>query len=192
MDHFGALGTRRHTLFWIVATRRQMDRWEPLVAEFLRHQLRKKQLPGELIWQGEAERHMAVVAARNLVRCVEDLPAPVATLDPGLAQRIKDARDLLEHWDDNAPVFNVTPTQERPPRSSGRRFLEQQPGRSPYCWWRWTNHDGAFLAPGLPAEELREALDRAQREVLDADPELARFVPAANPSPWRGGSHWPR
>lgn len=192
MDYFDAPAARRQILFWIVATRRQMDRWEPLVAEFLRHQLRREQLPAELIWQGEAERHMAIIAARNLVRCVQELPHSVATLDASLAQRIEDARNLLEHWDENAPIFNVTPTQERPPRRSGQRFLEQQPGRSPYCWWAWTNHDGALLAPGLPAEEVREGLDRAQREVLDADPDLARFVQAAEPSPWRGENHWPR
>lgn len=201
-EYFDPLMARRQALFWVVATRRQLDRWEPLVAEFIRHLFSKEKPPGQLVWEAEAERHLALVAARNLVRAVNSLPSPAATLSPDLATALTNVRDLAEHWDENMPVFNVRTWRGRerltePRFPSGKKFAAAHPEESPYSQSDWNGKDGPLLAPELPAAMLRHALDDVQRQVLEADPDLARFVPEAVPTPWLGEEAgedrwWPR
>jgi hypothetical protein len=143
-DYFNDRMLNRQRLLWAIATRRQLERWEPLVASHLRVLLADGEPEGTDIWSAEIEHHFALVAARNLVRALELPPATSVSVDPTLRDELIEGRDLHEHWPDNMPVFNVTPRPAQPPlplRQALRRSkpqarailvarLDQQNGRS--------------------------------------------------------------
>jgi hypothetical protein len=128
-QYFGRLIVDRQLLFWTVTTRRQLERWEVCVAELVRLGLHSKPEPGQLVWQGEAEHHFMFLAARNLVRAAE--VAAESLIETSFAETLKDVRDLLEHWDENMPIFNGN-SKEVPPRPSGKRFSTRNPTATPY------------------------------------------------------------
>lgn len=64
--------------------------------------------------EAEFEHHFALVAARNLVKALELAPASRIVIDPTLRAELIEGRDLLEHWTENMPLFNVTPRPAEP------------------------------------------------------------------------------
>jgi hypothetical protein len=58
----------------------------------------------------------------------------VLLIDPTIRSELIEGRDLHEHWEENMPVFNVSPRVEMPPRSTGRRFAARNPKAGPYEW----------------------------------------------------------
>jgi hypothetical protein len=193
-DYFNDRMLNRQRLLWAIATRRQLERWEPLVASHLRVLLADGEPEGTDIWSAEIEHHFALVAARNLVRALELPPATSVSVDPTLRDELIEGRDLHEHWPDNMPVFNVTPRPAQPPYPSGKRFAARNPKRGPYWWLGWTNKTGALLLPNVSAPALHEVLDEVEAEVLTNDDSLRRFVPPRAPSPWlhENGEWWPK
>jgi hypothetical protein len=111
-----------------------------------------------------------------------------------LRAELIEARNLLEHWDKNMPLFNVSPRVEEPERRSGRDFAKRNPGRRPYGQHEWSNKTGARLLPNVTAPALHRLLDDVEAEILASDPELGRFVPPRAPSPWlhEDGEWWPK
>jgi hypothetical protein len=53
-------------------------------------------------------------------------------------------RDLLEHWDENMPIFNGD-SKEVPPRPSGKRFAARNPTGTPYWSSEWNSKEGPLL-----------------------------------------------
>lgn len=52
-----------------------------------------------------------------------------------------------------------------------------------------------MLTPNVAAADARDAIRAVERDVLAADPDLARFVPLEAPSPWERdeeGNWWPK
>jgi hypothetical protein len=115
------------------------------------------------------------VAARNLIHAI-DLSAGTVEIDATIRSELIECRDLNEHWRDNLPVFLVTPRQAEPPYPSGKRFAERNPGRDPYWWLSWTNHDGPKVLPNVPASAVHDLVNRVVTAVLAKDPALARFI----------------
>jgi hypothetical protein len=192
-DYFDDRMVNRQRLIWTIATRRQLERWEPLVAESVRRHFANRQLDGVDIWTAATEHHFALVAARNLFRAL-DLPPANISVDPMVRDELIEGRDLHEHWPDNLPVFNVTPRQVQPPYPSGQRFAARNPKSGPYWWLGWGNKTGARLLPNVSAPALHELLDAVEADVLSQDAALARFVPPRAPSPWiyEKGEWWPK
>jgi hypothetical protein len=97
--YFNELMTNRQRLLW-VATRRQLERWELLVAADMRAALgRGPALADADIWHAAIEHHFVLIAARNLVRALEDLAPPTGVvLDRAMRAELVGGRDLLEHW----------------------------------------------------------------------------------------------
>lgn len=193
-EYFDANMLNRQRLFWALATRRQLERWEPLVAAFLRDQLAGRNADSALVWQAEVEHHFALVAAHHLLVALARSPASNVPVNTDMRADLKDGRDLLEHWEDNLEVFMVTPPPRPPPRKSGKSFARRNPGLSPYWWLRWTSEEGAQLMPKASAQDLHRLLDAVEAEVLDSDPGLRGYVPPQAASPWlyEGGEWWPR
>jgi hypothetical protein len=191
--YFDRRMVNRERLFWTVATRRQLERWEPLFAESVRRRHDDRQLDDSDIWAAQIEHHFALIAGGHLLQALELDPASNVSLDPTLRAELKEGRDLHEHWQDNLAVFNVTPRVEQPPRKSGRDFAARNPDQSPYWWLGWSPKKGAKLLPHVSAPELHKVLDAVEDEVLADDSELARFVPVHQPSPWvyENGEWWP-
>lgn len=191
-DYFDKTMVNRQRLLWSVATRRQLERWEPLVASVVRV---SPLVPDCVtVWSAEMEHHFALIAARNLIRAVE-LPQPMAVpVDDTLRAELIEGRDLHEHWVENMPIFNVTPRPDQPKRRSGKDFAMRNPEHGPYWWLDWSNKTGARLMPNVPAPVLHELLDAIEAEVLSDDPELADCVPPRAPSPWiyADGEWWPK
>jgi hypothetical protein len=190
----------RELLIWAFATRRQLERWEPLVADSLRAEFK---YPGTSpftdwqIWETAIEHHFLLVAARNLIRAIE-LPGAGVTIDPTLRAELIEGRDLHEHWVENAPIFNVHPRRE-PKYRSGKDFAERnpQPSNYPYWWLGWNSRDGPRVLPNVPAHAIHKLVDRVGAVVTSRDPTLERFVPQRAPSPWAGEAAgddrwWPR
>ena len=96
-DYFGDGMVNRQRLFWSVATRRQLDRWEPFVAAAVRRDLTRQTLGGAEIWAAEMEHHFALVAARNLIRALDLPPASGVAIDPTVRAELIEGRDLSEH-----------------------------------------------------------------------------------------------
>ena len=194
-NYFDPLMVRRQRLIWTIATRRQLERWEPLVAESIRRDLYKNgQLDSADIWTAATEHHFALVAARHLFRALDFPPAANITVDPTLRDELIEGRDLHEHWPENLPIFNVTPRPAQPPYPSGKRFAARNPKSGPYWWLGWSNKTGAQLLPNVSAPALHELLDAVEADVVAQDAELARFVPPRAPSPWihEDGEWWPK
>jgi hypothetical protein len=138
-DYFDETMVNRQRLLWAVATRRQLERWEPLVASVVR--------PDPLVpecvtvWSAEMEHHFALIAARNLIRAME-LPPPMAVqVDDTLRAELIEGRDLHEHWVENMPIFNLTPRRSR---STGR--ARTSPNGIPS-----TGHTGGSIGATRPA-----------------------------------------
>ncbi len=194
-DYFGPLGSALAALSWAVATRVQLARWEPLVADHLLEQTYKIPFPEAGYWQAHREWHFCLIAARNLIGAL-DLLDPPLTVDQVLRDEIIEARDLNEHWKENMPVFNVRPRRRQPPRPTGRSFAARNPVAGPYFWFTWDSNVGPKLTPSVPAAAIHDLLDRVQARVLNDYPDLAKFIPPSSPSPWidhpeRNG-WWPR
>jgi hypothetical protein len=193
-EYFGGSMINRQRLLWTIATRRQLERWEPYVAESLRLEFKGEHLNDTEIWLAEIEHHFALVAARNLMRALELEPAAQVSIDSTLRAELIEGRDLHEHWPENMPVFNVTPRVEEPSHRSGRNFAARNPDQGPYWWLSWSNRVGAQLLPNVSAPALHQVLDAVQAEVLADDPALDRFLPPRTPSPWsqQDGEWWPK
>jgi hypothetical protein len=58
-------------MLWALATRRQLERWEPLVAAAVLDGFAGRQSADTDVWSAEIERHLVLVAARNLLRALE-------------------------------------------------------------------------------------------------------------------------
>ena len=127
-DYFDSRTVNRQRLLWTVATRRQLERWEPLVATILNASAAGRQLDGQTWWLAEIEHHLALVAARNLLHALDLPPGTGVSIDQTLRDELKEGRDLHEHWLDYMPVFNVTPHKvgsyfgkvNWPPRATSR------------------------------------------------------------------------
>ena len=146
------------------------------------------------IWQAATEHHFTLIAARNLLRALELPPRMPLPIDKDFRAEVIEIRDLHEHWDVNAPVFNVTPRFAQPTHRSGKDFAARYPDRGPYWWLGWGNKTGATLSPGVSAPVLHALLDQIEAQVLSEDPKLSSFVPAREPSPWvyTAGEWWPK
>src|SRR5262249_7294102 len=152
-NYFGPVGVARQQLLWALATRRQLDRWEALVARSVCAGLGwGPSLTSEAIWQAATEHHFALIAAHHMMRSIA-LPGSRIALPQALAHDIRDGRDMHEHWEENMPVFNVTPRAQQPRYKSGQSFASRNPADSPYDWLRWSSRCGPCLLPNVPAHE---------------------------------------
>ena len=189
--YFSPLMLNRQLLSRSMATRLQLDRWEALVAENLRYELRGDHSPGTLIWQAQFEHHFCLVAAAHLLRALDMAGQPI-TVNATLAAEINEGRDLHEHWDENMPVFNLMPRTKAPSHKTGKSFAARNPRRGPYWWLGWDNTVGPKLLPNVPAAALYALLDDVESHVLHDDPDMARFILPRSESPWLGADWWPR
>jgi hypothetical protein len=188
-DYFDERGVSRELLIWAIASRRQLERWEPLVASNLRASFDKTPFPGALVWEAATEHHFLLIAARNLIRAVDlakDVMSLEIAIDPTIRAELIEGRDLHEHWRENLPVFMVTPRREEPKYRSGKDFAERNPDRGPYWWFGWNNKDGPMIQPNVPAHAVHEFVDRVEKVVLAQDDTLRRFLPPRQESPWFG------
>jgi hypothetical protein len=182
-DYFDDAMVNRQRLLWAVATRRQLERWEPLVARHVRLLHAGRQLDGEEIWAAAIEHHFALIAARHLLEAL-DLPPPASGLiEATVRAELIEGRHLHEHWRENMPVFMTSP-RPQPPHPSGQRFADRNPDRGPYWWLDFSPQAGAQLLPNVSAPALHELLDGVEAEVLAEDAGLSDYVPPRAPSPW--------
>ena len=193
-DYFDDLMINRQRLLFTIATRRQLERWEPLVAASVRRGMAEQKRERAEIWAAEIEHHFLLIAARNLFRALELPPATTVPVDPTLRAELIEGRDLHEHWVENLPLFTVKPRLVQPSHRSGKDFAARNPDRGPYWWLGWNSKKGAMILPNVPAPALHELLDAVEAEVLAASPTLSRFVPPRAPAPWLHveGEWWPR
>lgn len=185
----------RQRLIWTVATRRQLERWEPYVAAAVRGDFARprRQLSGAEIWAAATEHHFALIAARHLLTALELDPPSAVALDSTVRAELIEGRDLHEHWRDNLEVFNVRPRTKQPGYRSGKDFAARNPDTGPYWWLGW-NITGAQLLPHVPAPVVHELLDAVEAEVFASDSTLSEYVPRREPSPWlyENGEWWPK
>ena len=194
-EYFDAGMRNRERLRWTVATRRQLERWEPLVAAFLLAKCAGQASDDPTLWAAEAEHHFALVAAHHLFQAVDlDPPLRVSGDDADLRAEVKQGRDLHEHWVDNMPVFNVRPRVAEPGHKSGRDFAARNPDRGPYWWLGFDPMKGPLLMPHVPAAAVHQLLDAVEAEVLASDPGVNRFLLPRAQSPWfhQDGEWWPK
>lgn len=193
-DYFDDTMVNRQRLLWAIATRRQLERWEPIVAAVVRGHLAGCQPDGADVWSAEIERHFALVAARHLLLALDLPPATSVSVDQILRAELIEGRNLNEHWPDNMPVFNVKPRPAQPPRRSGRDFADRNPDSVPYSQSNWSLKIGARLLPNVSAPVLHELLDAVEAEVLTNDTALSEYVPPRAPSSWlhENGEWWPK
>jgi hypothetical protein len=193
-DYFNETTVNRERLLWTIATRRQLERWEAILARVLRDSAAGPPDNAD-IWAAEIERHFALVAARHLFRALDLPPASSVSVDATLRDELIEGRNLHEHWPENVPVFNVTPRVAQPRYPSGQRFAARNPGATPYSWLHWNSKTGALLLPNVPSPKLHEVLDAVKADVLAADDAFSAFVPPRTPSPWLqtdDGEWWPK
>jgi hypothetical protein len=193
-DYFDERMVNRQRLLWAIATRRQLERWEPIVAAVVRGHIADRQPEGADVWSGEIEHHFALIAAHNLLEALDLAPATNVSVDATLRAELTEGRHLHEHWSDNMPVFNVRPRPAQPPRQSGKNFAGRNPDRGPYWWLGFDPKKGALLLPHVSAPALHELLDAVEAEVLTNDDSFREYVPPQAPSPWlhEDGEWWPK
>jgi hypothetical protein len=186
----------RQVMFWLLGARRQLRTWEVCVAEHARLGLTNEDASGRLVWSAQLAHHMALVAAGNLLRALDNAEDRYTAMPERMAQEVVVLRNLHEHWDEQWPSF-YDAQNPGPLKRSGQQFATLHPGRSPYWALGWTSDGGPSLGPGLPAEALHDYLNELQAEVLVVAPTLAAFDGPIEPSPWMGRSAgrdqwWPR
>ncbi len=193
-DYFDAATVNRQRLLWTVATRRQLERWQPIVARVVRGGFEGRSPTGADVWSAAIEHHFALVAARNLFQALDLHPPMCVSVNPTLRSEVIEGRDLHEHWRENVPVFNVTPRVAQPRHRTGKEFAARNPGRSPYWWLGWDLKTGARLLPHVSAPALEEFLDEVEAEILTKDVALGDYVPPRASSPWlhEKGEWWPK
>jgi hypothetical protein len=192
----------RQALLWVAAVRRQLERWEPLVAKFTLVGLEPNLspppeiptvMPAGEIWQGETERHLLLVATRNLLFSVALMDNP-PKVDPVVAKELVEVRDLNEHWDENMPVFQSSPRPRDPKFRSGKDFAGRNPQHGPYCWWAWSSQDGPRVTPNVSATQVHDLVDSTINAARITQPEMANTVEDAAPRPWhipaKAGDWW--
>jgi len=96
-DYFDPKMVNRSRLLWTVATRRQLERWEPFVASHVYARFGRRHVRDADVWLAELEHHFALVAARNLIHALELEPPSTVALDPTIRAELIEGRDLLEH-----------------------------------------------------------------------------------------------
>jgi hypothetical protein len=74
-DYFDETMVHGQRLLWAIATRRQLERWEPIVAARLLADWADRPSSGADVWSAAIEHHFALVAARHLFEAL-DLPPP--------------------------------------------------------------------------------------------------------------------
>jgi hypothetical protein len=196
----------RQPLVWAAAVRRQLERWEPLVARHALSLVQKYLNPPPehpvsidvlQMWEGEGEHHFLLVAAGQLLKGLAMLDDP-PVIDQIVASELREARDLNEHWEDNMPVFNVGPTRPKEPaRSSSKRFAERNLRHGPYSWWSWDGQRGPLVTPNVTATQVHELVEIAITACSSAISERPVTIPEAAPRPWHvptkaGDWWWPK
>lgn len=184
----------RQRLLFALATRRQLERWEPFVARAVALSFERREPDSLDVWAAEIEHHFLLIAARNLFRALDLPPTTTVSVDPTIRSELIEGRDLLEHWVENLPIFNVTPRPADPPRPSGKNFAARNPREGPYDWLAWSSRNGAEILPNVSAPALHTLLDAVEADVLSSNSALSRFVPARPESPWlqHEGEWWPK
>lgn len=177
---------------WAIATRIQLDRWEPLVARYVSMGFKKEKQPGTLIWQARFEHHFLLIAAAHFVRSTKLAGKP--DLVGKIRKQVVAGRDLHEHWFENMPIFNMKPRTQEPSHPSGQGFAERNPERSPYFPLAWDSHRGPMIQPDLPAAKVHAAVTAVMSWAESERSDLTRFVLPREPSPWvgeeAGKDHW--
>jgi hypothetical protein len=196
-DYFGPSMVNRQRLVWSTATRRQLERWEPLVAAYVRDLHAGRETDSAAVWSAEIEHHFLLIAARNLFRALDELnPRSSVPVEQALRAEVIEGRDLHEHWRENLPVFMVDPRDAQPKHRSGKAFAARNPDQGPYWWLGFTWKTGALVMPHVSACALHELLDAVEAEIHASDElgVLRRFVPPRAASPWiyQNGEWWPK
>ena len=186
----------RQMMLWILATRRQVRRWEIKLALNVKASLANERPDRREIWAAQIEWHLALVAANNLIRAIDNADGRFSEMPSGLARDVRNLRDLQEHWDEQWPAF-YDRTAPGPLARSGKEFASRNPGASPYSFLRWSSRSGPELGPGLGVADVCSYLDLVEAEVLADSPDLQTFVGDLDPSPWVGDENppdpwWPR
>ena len=163
-EYFGELMVNRQRLLWTIATRRQLERWEPYVAANAVRNMAGRKLDSADIWSAQIEHHFALVAARHLLLAIELEPASGVSIDSTMRAELIEGRHLHEHWLDNLPVFNISPRVEEPPFSSGRSFAKRNTGQGP-----WPDGE-AWEHVEEPLSQVRESRGQADKEVAGGGP----------------------
>lgn len=168
-----------------------LDRWEALIAENLLNEPHDTvRSAGALIWQAQFEHPFCLIAARHLLRTLDMSGLPIA-VDEVLRAEIMEGRDLLEHWDENMPVFNIQPRPSDPGRKTGKAFAQRNPRHGPYWWLAWDDKVGPKLLPHVPAAAVHVLLDDVEAYVLRDAPDMSAYLLPRPESPWVEG-WWPR
>lgn len=176
----------RQVLLWAVGARRQIRRWEIIVAEIVRAGFTNhNNAPSALHWLVEIERHFALLAVNHLRLAVKSADGRYTKMRSGMAANIENHRDLHEHWDEQRSAF-YNRENPGPLRQSGKTFAARHPGRSPYSPYNWSSATGPELGAGIGLADVEDYLGVIQREVLTLRPELGRFLVPLEPSPWVG------
>jgi hypothetical protein len=195
-SYFDEQSVARQIAVWSVGTRRHLENWERQIATWVADGIRNEGRPpgGQLVWSASLDHHMCLVALRNLLRALDLTKNPPALPNGFASATVKSVRDLLEHWDENMPIFNVSPRSARPRHRSGQDFADTFPYTTPYSSMRWQSMQGAVLAPDLPATLVHQALDVCLEWAVAASSDLSEFIPDRMESPWttEGGEWWPR
>lgn len=175
-DYFDDLMQNRTLLIWAVACRRQLDRWLPHVVESV-----KAETPTDT-WAVDIDHHFLLVACAQLLKAIELFDADIEVPAPN---ELREARDALEHWENNMPIFNRTPRTEMPTYPRPKAYAERNPGSSPFFALKYqlsistkseTVSETCWITKNVTTEDVHVWLDAVERFVLARDPGMARFL----------------
>lgn len=186
IPYFEDIGKTREVAYWTTATQVQLERWEPLVAESILLEWKKQTAGGALVWQIDMERHFVLISATHLITAMKFAMYPVP-IDEILTVEIPAGRDLLEHWKENIPVFNMHPRSAQPKYPSGKAFAALNPRQGPYDGGAWDNQVGPKLLPNVPATALRGLVEQVKTQLVKDRPSYRKFFHDWAQSPWHGG-----
>lgn len=176
----------RQLMLWVRATRHQLRRWETALAVVLAKDLNHTgTAEGHEIWDVQIHRHLALVAANNVARAIDNATGRYSAMPGDMARELRNQRDLQEHWDEQWPAF-YNARSPGPLKRGGAVFAERHPDHSPFDFLGWNSNTGPRLGPGLLLAEIWAHLDLLEAEVLAHSPGLSKYVTELSPSPWAG------
>lgn len=93
-QYWDAIGINRQLLLWAVATRRQLNRWERLVAAYVKSRIANAEPYADAsVWEAQTEHHFCLIAVRHLLTAIE-LDGSRIPVEAALRAELIEGRDL--------------------------------------------------------------------------------------------------
>ena len=183
------IGEKRSILIWVGAAIQQLHVWETALATDFVRSWKKEPADGRVLWNIYIHHHFLIVALNHMLTALDAATGKGIyhiKIDPTVRAEIRETRDLLEHWKENAPIFNTHPRPKQPKHPSGKNWANRNPPPArPYSAIRWDNKAGPRITPNITSAAIWDILNKIISDLRATDgAKWDAFLPEPQPRAW--------